>query len=644
MNTEKLCLYQTRFFGENWKEQSQIDNQLEIENMKHRISFLLKDQIIFSDTLDMEACKVPYSLSKYQWNGYPENDPEWNYMLSRQGFMLDLAMSYALFDDEILFKKWKELLFSFIQENGIPTEKNRLSWRPIDAGIRLLNWLKSLTYLPINQFAKEELEQIDKAMKAHIHYLRTAYIDKYRLSNWGVLAISGIAVYDLLFPDQIEEERDWTWEQLKIQIGLQFYPDGVHWEQSPLYHHEVISSFCSILQVSEYLDSPLSIPLRNELEKPAYASYYMASSDDFLSPLHDSDYVDFSSVYNLYRGMGLLSDQIEKRSPLYLGELYQRGSYERTAYPPLFKGDQSGFSALKNERTYFTLFNGLHGSSHGHASNGSFTFNYQNEEIISDSGRYTYTESPLRRELKDIMAHNTLFDADDPAMTITESWGYDRLPEPVFQRAEQIEGLPDAYYFSNGWVSHLPETKYTSFYARDLILLEKYGLLVIYDTYRGNGKTITTTFNFNEACQVHLKNKSNLEFISSSQVGSLSVRKGSLSLEEGNRSNVYNELVHHQRAVNQTMVENGEVNNISILALDQAIESHPLAVYQNDREQEYEDAAGVRIKLPDGKYLDFYFLFNDVVKGNKLLRTEDQQFFYGKINLFDENKKMIKVK
>ena len=30
------------------------------------------------------------------WNRYPDDDPEWLFMLSRQSFLVDLAQAYAL--------------------------------------------------------------------------------------------------------------------------------------------------------------------------------------------------------------------------------------------------------------------------------------------------------------------------------------------------------------------------------------------------------------------------------------------------------------------------------------------------------------------------------------------------------------------
>ena len=56
--------------------------------------------------------------------------------------------------------------------------------------------------------------------------------------------------------------------------------------------------------------------------------------------------------------------------------------------------------AYKAEDIYFTLFNGLHGSAHGHASTGGFTLQLQGDDLFSDSGRYSYVNKSERLQLK----------------------------------------------------------------------------------------------------------------------------------------------------------------------------------------------------------------------------------------------------
>lgn len=636
--------YQHAFFKDNWLQRAKENHQTDIKKVLERADLLLTDHIIFDDALDMEACHTPYRISEYYWNDYPEEDSEWTYMLSRNGFMVDLAMAYVYTEDSRYLKKWAELIQHFIQTNGEPHASNGPSWRPIDSGIRLMNWLKSLTYLPLDELSEDLRLLLDQGMKDHIAYLHASYIDKYRLSNWGVLAISGIAVYDLFFPEHLDEAMvAWVWEQLGQQLDLQFYPDGVHWEQSPLYHHEVIASYAYILQVSEALSSELPINLREKLQQPMYAAYYMADSSDYLSPLNDSDYVDLTSIYDWYRAMGFLADKKETPTSLYSGMIYQK-TPSRQTLPALFKGEKSGFSALKTVNTYLTLFNGLHGSSHGHASTGSFTLNVNQQEMIADGGRYTYVEGTTRKMLKEPAAHNSFFDEDDLSTIITESWAYDHLPWPIHQQAEEISNLKGGYLFSNSWLSQKKGAEQLSSYARDIILLEEEGLILLYDSYRGSGKTITATYNFHEACQLNQSDQQTISFNAANIKGQVYVHKGNVSLERQQRSSVYNQLASHDRLISQLPVEQCQAHQLTVISFKGDVSCEPLTFYQNKHEQAYEDGAGLRVQLINGNILDFYVLFNDIIKGDKLFKTENEQFFYGKINIFDDNNHLFKIK
>ena len=94
--------------------------------------------------------------------------------------------------------------------------------------------------------------------------------------------------------------------------------------------------------------------------------------------------------------------------------------------------------AYKAEDIYFTLFNGLHGSAHGHASTGGFTLQLQGDDLFSDSGRYSYVNKSERLQLKECASHNTMFIAENPHTLVSDTWGYDKLPTPLFQQIKEL--------------------------------------------------------------------------------------------------------------------------------------------------------------------------------------------------------------
>ncbi|WP_312845305.1 heparinase II/III domain-containing protein [Enterococcus faecalis] len=126
-------------------------------------------------------------------------------------------------------------------------------------------------------------------------------------------------------------------------------------------------TYVYLLQISEYLEISLPLDLRTKLKIPILSTYYIADNQDVLNPINDSDHVNFRYVYDSYRNM--------KKE---LGKHCSQRNF--------FRGESSGLMFYKTEDIYFTLFNGLYGSSHGHVSTGSFTLQLQSDEMMRNSG------------------------------------------------------------------------------------------------------------------------------------------------------------------------------------------------------------------------------------------------------------------
>ena len=60
-----------------------------------------------------------------------------------------------------------------------------------------MNWMKSLTYISIADYKQLGIDKVLRnALLVNLEYLERSYIDKYRLSNWGVLVTGGMAAMD----------------------------------------------------------------------------------------------------------------------------------------------------------------------------------------------------------------------------------------------------------------------------------------------------------------------------------------------------------------------------------------------------------------------------------------------------------------
>lgn len=643
MNCERIRNYHKKFFKNQWLEKYQHENEPFLKPILERANYLLDNQIIFTDPMDMEACHTPYSLDEFKWNTSPNEDPEWIFMLSRQSFLLDLTIAYNITGDACYFQKWKELIFDFIHQNGVPTDDNPLSWRPIDVGIRLTNWLKSMTYVTNEELLPlDEQEILTQAIQQHLNFLKSSFVDKYFLSNWGVLSLTGIAVTVLFFPTLLtSEEEKWVWRTLQKQIALQFYEEGIHWEQSPLYQHQVIMSILYILQVAQYLEVKLPIDLRKQLQKPIIASYYGADQNDKLNAIHDSDSADFTYVYDIYRQMGFLPKRdIGGCGLIYIGANYLSSKVLGDSLPAIFYGKESGFVSIKNQDLYFTLFNGRHGSSHGHASNGSFTLSYKGEDIFIDSGRYTYTETKLRRELKEEAAHNTIQLKSSSGTKITGSWQYEKIVEPIFH---QIREFNQAYFVECAW-SGTDKREQLFLFNRQFIILKELPVVIIFDKFQlSQSDEVKTNFNLAENIELRMINDQLASLTLKHQTMQLWSDTGSFNCEQKLASHTYNQLYSHTRLVHEMLVSQ-KGTHLLMIDLESKVSFEPISVYQNRECTQTDLVKGLKIRSDDEIEYDVYFTPFDIVKGDKLFISEYGQYIYGNVVLFEKDGSSTRLK
>lgn len=634
---ELLREYQKIFFNNNFIKKikkDNIENNEYIQDIFKRSEYLLNGQIIFTDTMDMESTFTPYPVDNYKWKTTPNNDNEWCFMLNRHGFTLDLAISYILTEDTRYLSKWKELVFSFIREEGKPNFENKLCWRPLDAGLRLNFWVRSLVYLGKESFTSSEWQELLESMEIHKKYLQNNFVDKYLLSNWGVLALSGVILAILFEKNSIERYKE-VWKKLETTFELQFSDEGVQWEQSPLYHHEVILNYTYILQVIEALSIDLPFKLREKLKKYIKSAYYMVDQKDYLLALNDSDYVDFSYVYDIYRGMNLLNDKdydylINLKSKILLGDYYlsQIKNYKREEYSENFFDSMSGIVVIKDKDYYLTCFNGLHGSSHGQSSQGSITFTYQGRPVLIDCGRYSYTECRERIDLNSDFSHNTVSLKKLKGTVIKDSWGYNSLVEPLGINFKELDNIS---YIEMIWLAN--NKKDMALFRRNVFLLKDIKTLVLIDDVKFNhDDNVEVYLHLNEKVNIQQKEKECVE-----TKNLLIYSDGKIENYDAYHSPRYNKLEEH------TVIKvNGENFIATIISLEKDLKIKKVSVYQNNQTDELLSCKGLKLEL-NNKVKEIYVNNSEIVKNDKLLVGENQHLFYGSVVVF-ENEKGIRIK
>lgn len=428
-------------------ESMEKNSQLLIQNSE----LLMRNKFQFVHPYDMEPCQEIVTFSKeILWNDIPFDDIEWCFMLNRQEYLMDLCLSFEKDRNNSYLLKGKEILVEWINENS-----NEENWRTIDTGIRLVYWKILLDYLLKEQLIdEEELELVRTSVTQQLVYLDENYIEKYHLSNWGVLITSGYFIIQLLFEECASVEMNQRMlARLEKQIYLQIQPSGNHWEQSPLYFMEVLRSF-SFLHVSKAIKDP---KINQQLETTILLMYQFMPH--FITPEKtsilqgDTDEMIIDDVVQtialLYNRSipNLFTDEVLVDYPmLHLSQKkisfsqwkeginYLRDDNFSNKLFDDYSGNYYYRSDWSQESSYFHLYNGSLGSGHGHLSLGHVDLTMEGTNLLVDSGRFTYVESDIRRKLKESSHHNTVIINNQPFGVVKDSWGYEKVPTSLANR------------------------------------------------------------------------------------------------------------------------------------------------------------------------------------------------------------------
>ncbi|SUN53040.1 oligohyaluronate lyase [Streptococcus dysgalactiae] len=218
-------------------------------------------------------------------------------MLNRQTYLQKLILVYLVERDERYLLTAKGFILNWI-ESAIPLDPKGLATRTLDTGIRCFAWVKCLIYLNLfDALTKQEESLILASMEKQLQFLHANYLDKYSLSNWGILQTTAILLADAYFGSDLDIAAATVFarKELAQQLALQILEDGSQFEQSTMYHVEVLKALLELTAlVPDYLSKlrPTLLAMSDYLLK-------MTGPDHKQIPLGDSDFTDTRDILTL---------------------------------------------------------------------------------------------------------------------------------------------------------------------------------------------------------------------------------------------------------------------------------------------------------------------------------------------------------
>lgn len=490
----------------------------ELEPVLETAALAAEQKFIFQLRWDMEQTHVPEVFEgPIDWLRQPGDDPEFIYAFNRMRFWPCLGQAYAVTGDEKYASAFASQLVHWVDTVKRDNPENEKAWRTIEAGIRMENWCKAMRYFEGSPAITEEvMNQFVASMTEHAEFIMGVWNSYNLMSNWGVLANHGLFVAGCLLPEseRTAEYRREALRRLDQERRIQVYPDGVQWEQSPMYHNEVLRCFLDVVLLARRRGLPLPDGMEDAVHAMALADLAWQKPNGTEPMMGDSDDIDQRDLVTLAAAIfkdGTLKSAGYDR--LDFDSAWELGAEEAAAYEALSpvlpettdfaladSGNYIFRSGWGQNDTWVRFHCGLLGAGHGHSDQLHFDLSAFGEDVLTDSGRFTYVYGPLRREFKDPTAHNTATVDGEYFYITTDSWECSKLCRAV-NRAYYSDAR---YGYAEG--GHLGYYEEGVFVNRRLIFLKPDILVIADEFYSGETHTYRQFFHWGETGRAELEN------------------------------------------------------------------------------------------------------------------------------------------
>ncbi|MYL32906.1 heparinase [Pontibacillus yanchengensis] len=581
----------------------------EVNEVIHRADLACDNTFIFTHRWDMERCETPISFSdSIDWTYQYKGDFEWTVNLNRARFMAELGQSYWLTDDEKYVSAYIRLMNDWLAqnpltENEVHESKDRKynvkdTWRKLDSGIRITNWIKGYYCVKSSeQWGPTEEETFQHALSLHGMYLHIAYLPHDQQSNWGFLETNGLFQIAMLFP-HLENTEKWleaAVTRLEGMCKLQVFEDGMHNEQSPMYHHEVLHCLFECVLLAKKNDYSLPCTLERSLHRLFTASLAFVKPNGHQPMISDSDHTDIRDV--LTRGSVLFENGEFKHqaySVLDFEGIWYFGKegfslYERlNPVEPSFCSthfDQAGYSIMRSSwksDAQYVLFDGGHMDiirAHGHDDFLHFDLCSNGADFLIDTGRYTYMENEDRRYFKESTQHNTISVDDQTISTYVDSWTWENIAQPVDRYWKSTDLVDYVQSGHNGYLRLESPVEV----KRQLMFIKPYYWILVDTCSSHDTHEYKQHFHFSEDNDVRVEDdgKIHSKAKNGAELTMISLHSGIVSTESCWTSRDYN---HKNKSTKVTCSQEGKglVKFVSAIVPDSTMEKTPFTLKEID--------------------------------------------------------------
>lgn len=623
----------------------------EVKNTISKADLVLNKNFIFRDDWDMEKTNIPYQFKgEIDWKAMPNGDEEWCYMLNRHKYWIDLGRAYYLTGNEKYAKAFVEQATHWIDNNPLEDRLKKLSWRRIEAGIRIENWIKAFEYVKNSKNVTPAfLSKFMRSLYQHGEYINSSFSGFSQTSNWGVLEFQGLYTLSNFFTE-FKTATKWQADataNLETCINLQVLDDGSQWEQSPMYHNEVFHCYMNVNLIAQRKNGVLPQAIVQKTKDMAFANVKWQKPNFHQPLLGDSDDTDLRGLLTL--SAYLFNDSVLKSRAFrdldyetffLLGtsniDKYRNIQTKDPEFTSIYQKSSGDFfmrSSWKEEATYTSFHMKKLGCGHGHDNLLHFTIFANNQDYLIDSGRYSYVDNEWRKFFKSNISHNTL--------------GVDNLPNSIYKDSwiNETEARSQGDFTTTNDLFDYGEAENTAYKRLEdpvsikrRMLFLKPNIWILFDSFAVNGShTYSQYFNFPDK-NIEIKDKGLTTTFLKDNLRIQPVKETTIKLTDSWWSPEYNLKKENSRA-ELSKEATGFTSFISLLYFPEQtkLQYEKIAVYsRSDVLLLDSEVEAVKITFQDKEYTmvvvhnspvpaaNFYKVDNVLVRGEVILIEKDK--------------------
>ena len=353
-----------------------------------------------------------------QWDANPLGALEWNHFLHRHHFLRALVVELSNTGNQQYAEALDRIIAGWIRDNPAPLDSNGgagPSWETLTVAWRLREWLWIYGIAwDHKSFRRETRLTMLRSIWEHAKSLMD---HKGHPNNWIIVESCALVLAGICFPG-FREAGLWIetgLRRLRNEFHRQFFPDGVHFEISPLYHAICLHALIEVkaAAASKYMSLPKEFD--SSMEKCAQYLIALCRPDFTWPSINDSGSVDgdYSAL------MRKAADVFQRPDLLWIGTKGLAGKPpDQTSHIFPDAGIASLRSSWGPDANLVIFRAGPAGAAHIHGDSLSLEVAAAGKPRLVDPGITQYSPDVLTDYYRSAAAHNMLLiDGGGPKRT-----------------------------------------------------------------------------------------------------------------------------------------------------------------------------------------------------------------------------------